>query len=231
MDELEVPAYKVGSGERGNLPFLQRIAETKKPVILSTGMYSASDVSTAARVLSEGGCHEAAFLHCVTSYPTPYDEVNLRAMGVIQDLFSGPVGYSDHTEGHHAVFAAVAMGAQIIEKHICLDFNVPNAQDWKVSCGPHDLAEFVNRIREIESSIGISEKAVQPCEEAAVNWATKSLVASADIEAGTILSESHLLAKRPGGGIEPSALSDLIGRQLCRAVKTDDIISWDDVEE
>jgi N,N'-diacetyllegionaminate synthase len=231
MDTLEVPAYKIGSGERGNLPYLQRIASSKKPVILSTGMYSAKDVSAAAKALLEGGCTQAAFLHCVTSYPTPYEEVNLRAMEVIRNLFSGPVGYSDHTEGHHTALAAVAMGARIIEKHICLDFNVSNAQDWKVSCGPHDLSDFVRQIRETEKSIGTAEKKTQLCEEAAVNWATKSLVASADLKAGTLLTKDHLVAKRPGDGIAPSSLTDIIGHRLSVDVNADDAISWDHLQK
>jgi len=229
LDELEVPAFKIGSGERGNLPYLEEIAARGKPVVLSTGMYSLDDVHAALGALSAGGARDVAVLHCVTSYPTPYPQVNLRAMESIRSVFEGPVGYSDHTDSDHAMLAAVAMGAEVIEKHICLDFDVPDAQDWKVSAGPHNLAEYISRIREVEAALGDGVKHIQPCEEAATEWAVKSLVAAHALEAGTPLDSAMLVAKRPGGGISPARIGEVLGRTTVRDIEADAILSWEDL--
>lgn len=226
LDELAVPAFKIGSGERNNLPYLKAIASRGKPVILSTGMYAPADVRETLSLFSAAGCSELALLHCVTSYPTPCDQVNLRAMETLHHMFPGPVGYSDHTQGHHIPLAAVALGACIIEKHITLDFDVPNAQDWKVSAGPDDLADFVRKLRETEAAMGRPDKVIQACEQPALHWALKSLVAARDIEAGTLLTAADLCAKRPGGGIAPSRLGELVGRRLCNPVVADQAMDW-----
>ena len=230
LDELDVPAFKIGSGERGNTPYLAEIASRGKPVILSTGMYAPEHVQEAVQAIYDGGGRELALLHCVTSYPTPTEQVNLRAMDAMRDLFAGPVGYSDHTENHLAVLAAVARGAEVVEKHISLDFDVPNAQDWKVSCGPHDLAEFVGSIRRVEALLGKAYKQVQPCEEPALAWALKSLVAKQDLAAGTVLTKDMLIDKRPGDGISPSQLSEVLGRRLNRPLKLDEALEADALE-
>lgn len=230
LDDLDVPAFKIGSGERGNTPFFEALARRGKPVILSTGMYRMADVREALEAFEVAGCSELALMHCVTSYPTPAGEVNLRAMDRLRDIFPGPVGYSDHTEGHVAVLAAVARGAQLVEKHVTLDFDVPNAQDWKVSCGPHDLAEFVRSIREVDAMLGTGDKGPQPCETPALEWALKSLVATRELTAGTTLEPEMLVAKRPGGGISPARLPTVIGRRLKRAVAADEAICEGDLE-
>lgn len=149
-----VPAFKIGSGEVENWPFIADIARRGKPVILSTGMYSLELIEQALNVLSENGCTEAAVLHCVTSYPADPSTINLDVMRQIRQFFAGPVGYSDHTAGTAVPLAAVALGANVIEKHIALDFNVPDAQDWKVSCGPDDLVEFVADVRAVSAARG-----------------------------------------------------------------------------
>ena len=230
LDALDVPAFKIGSGERSNLPYFREIARRGKPVILSTGMYELDHVRQALQVFSEGGCRELALLHCVTSYPTPYDQVNLRAMDALRAVFPGPVGYSDHTRGHHVCLAAVACGATILEKHITLDFDVPNAQDWKVSAGPEDFAAFVRSVREVEAALGDGAKRPAPSETAALAWALKSLVAARPLLRGSVLAEGMLLAKRPGGGIEPSRLPDVLGRALRRDLEADEALTWSDLE-
>lgn len=227
LETLDVPAYKIGSGERGNLSFLRRIASYGKPVIVSTGMYTEHDVEQALDALASGGCTQAALLHCITSYPCPYEQVNLRAMDVLRARFAGPVGYSDHTDGHHAVLAAVALGARVVEKHITLDFNVPDAQDWKVSAGPEDLARLVRNVREVEAALGVAEKRPQQCEEGALTWALKSLVVVRSLPAGAVLSADDLTAKRPGGGIAPQDIQRVIGKRLVRDVSPDKALSWD----
>ncbi|MBI4969622.1 MAG: N-acetylneuraminate synthase family protein [Rhodospirillales bacterium] len=224
---LNPPACKIGSGERGNLPFLKKIAALGKPVLLSTGMHERAHVEQSLDALRSAGCRELALLHCVTSYPTPNEQVGLRAMSALSRLFPGPVGYSDHTAGHQAVLCAVAMGASLIEKHITLDFNVPNAQDWKVSCGPRDFPQFVKSIREVEASLGRAELIIQPCERPALDWALKSLVAARDLAAGTVLSRDMLEAKRPGRGIAPAELDQVIGRHLLTPLMADGALTWD----
>lgn len=231
IDELGVPAYKIGSGERGNTPFLREMARRGKPMILSTGMYEEPHLREAIEAVADEGLKEFALLHCVTSYPTPLEQVNLRAMDRMRELFEGPVGYSDHTQGHHVVLAAVARGAALVEKHITLDFDVPNAQDWKVSAGPDDFAAFVREIREVEAALGRPRKEVQPCEEAALNWALKSLVAARDLPAGTVLGREHLVFKRPGDGIPPSRIAEFLGRRLARAVVADEPIRFEYMED
>jgi N,N'-diacetyllegionaminate synthase len=230
LDELGVPAFKVGSGERGNVDFFRILGERGKPVILSTGMYRIGDVHEALEAFDTAGCRELAVLHCVTSYPTPMDQVNLKAMDALREIFAGPVGYSDHTQGSLAVMAAVARGAQIIEKHITLDFDVPNAQDWKVSCGPHDFHDFVLKVRDVERALGTAEKRPQPCETGATEWALKSLVATRELPQGTILEAGMLVAKRPGGGLPPNRYQEVIGRRLKRRLQQDEALLEADLE-
>ncbi len=230
LDELDVPAYKIGSGERNNTPYFRAIAARGKPVILSTGMYARADVEQMLATFADAGLAELALLHCVTSYPTPYNEVNLLAMETLRGLFSGPVGYSDHTQGHHIPLAAVALGAHIIEKHITLDFNVPNAQDWTVSAGPADFADFVRHIRDVEVALGEGGKAARTCETAAQQWALKSLVLARDLPAGAALGAEDLIAKRPGDGIPPSQSGAVIGRRLKQAMSVDQVLKWEDMQ-
>lgn len=230
LRQLEVPAVKIGSGERNNTPFMRKLAALGKPVILSTGMYSQADVVEALDALGDGGCREVALLHCVTSYPTPPEDVNLRAMDALAGLFAGPVGFSDHTIDHLAVLCAVARGATIIEKHITILRDVPNAQDWKVSCGPEDFGRFVTDIRRVEAMLGRGGKQPAACESAGMQWALKSLVAARPLAAGTILTAADLTAKRPAGGVPPSRLDQVIGRSLSRALERDQALSDEDLQ-
>ena len=157
LRRLDVAAVKVGSGERNNPGFLTALAGLGKPMIVSTGMYGESDVNEAVEACRKGGCDELALLHCVTSYPAPPSDINLRAMDRMAEMFPGPVGYSDHTEDFLAVYAAVAHGARVIEKHITILRDVPNAQDWKVSAGPDNLKTLVSDIRRIETMMRSEE--------------------------------------------------------------------------
>ncbi len=230
LRELAVPAVKVGSGERNNPAFLTKLAQLGKPVILSTGMYSADDVRQALAALVNGGCSEVALLHCVTSYPAPSDQINLAAMQALADIAPVPVGYSDHTEDFLAVMAAVARGAKVIEKHITIRRDVPNAQDWKVSAGPENFSQFVRDIRRVESMIGHGRKEPAPVEIAGVAWATKSLVAARDLPAGHVIGSVDLVAKRPADGIRPDRISELLGKVLVRPVTADDPLQLSDVK-
>lgn len=227
LDSIEVPVFKIGSGEVNNTGYLAQVAGYGRPVIYSTGMHGLEDVRRGLETMVGQGNQDIAVLHCVTQYPTPPEDVNLRAMDLLAAEFSCIVGYSDHTEGHLVPLAAVARGAKIIEKHITLEFNIPNAQDWKVSCGPEDLADFVSEIRRIESALGQAVK--QPGEAEARNlaWARKSLVTTRAIPAGTALDHSMLIAKRPGTGIAPHEIDDILGRRVSRDLEADTVLHWD----
>ncbi|MBN2059253.1 MAG: N-acetylneuraminate synthase family protein [Deltaproteobacteria bacterium] len=229
LDSLNVPAFKIGSGELSNWPFLKKIASKKKPIIFSTGMYTMNEIEEALNVFSEAENPDVAVLHCVTSYPTSPSEVNLRAMSSIREKFGVITGYSDHTQGIHFPVAAAALGACVIEKHISLDFNIPNAQDWKVSCGPEDLRLMVQQIREIEQGLGSGIKAPGRAEMESILWARKSLVAACPISAGERITSSHLCAKRPGNGIPPSQINKVIDKKAKKDIDKDRIIRWEEL--
>jgi N,N'-diacetyllegionaminate synthase len=224
LEELDVPAVKVGSGERNNPAFLKRLAALKKPMIVSTGMHREQDVKESLEACAAGGCDRLALLHCVTSYPTPPNEVNLNAMDRLREIFPGPVGYSDHTVDGLAVLAAVARGASVVEKHITILRDVPNAQDWKVSAGPENFATLVSDIRRVEALLGHGRKEPAPCEAAGTTWALKSLVAARDLPAGQVLTAADLIAKRPGDGILPNQLERVLGRILKRPLAADELL-------
>jgi len=228
--ELDVPAIKVGSGERNNFSFIEALARLGRPMVVSTGMYSAADVRETLEACARGGCREVTLLHCVTSYPAPESEVNLAAMDSLRDEFGGPVGYSDHTADFLAAFAAVARGANVIEKHITILRDVPNAQDWKVSAGPDNFTKFVADIRRIESMIGDGVKGPAPCELGASSWALKSMVAARDLPVGHRLTADDLVAKRPGDGVPPNKVDVLIGGVLVRPISADTLVLPQDVK-
>ncbi len=230
LAELDVPAIKVGSGERNNPGFLTRLAGLGKPMIISTGMYGEADVEEALAACAAGGCEEVALLHCVTSYPTPPDQANLAAIDGLRRMFDGPVGYSDHTEDGLAVLAAVARGAKIIEKHITILRDVPNAQDWKVSAGSDDFPGLVADIRRVEAMLGHGRIEPAPCEEGGINWALKSLVAVRDLDTGHRIAAADLTAKRPGDGIPPNRLGEIVGRRLRRPLGADEPLALDDLQ-
>jgi len=218
LERLGVAAFKVGSGELTNHPLLARLAATRKPVILSTGMASLDEVTAAADAFREAEGRNLALLHCVSAYPANPADVNLRAMATLQGKFSVPIGYSDHTLGNEVAFAAVAMGACIIEKHFTLDRSM-TGPDHQASATPDELAELVRGIRKVEAALGSGRKVPVPAERDVAKAARKSLVYAMALPAGTVLRGSHLTALRPGDGISPSDAPKIIGRTLAVAVK------------
>lgn len=227
--ELEVPALKVGSGERNNPAFLARLAALGKPMIISTGTYCEEDIREAVDACAGAGCRRVALLHCSTCYPTPPEQANLAAMDRLRAIFPGPVGYSDHTAGSLAVLAAVARGARIVEKHITILRDVPDAQDWRVAAGPEDFAHLVADTRRIEAMLGHGRKEPAPCEAQGARWALKSLVAARDLAAGHVLAARDILVKRPGDGLPPNTLGAVIGRTLRRSLRADDLVTFEDL--
>ena len=227
LDVLDVPAYKIGSGEVRNWDFIHQVASRGKPVILSTGMYRMDDVERAVEAVAQADNPDLALLHCVTIYPTSPEEVNLRAMDTLAERFGVVAGYSDHTQGIHFPLAAVARGAKILEKHISLDFDVLNAQDWKVSCDMASLASLVDLARQIEVGLGHGRKEPGLNEARSLEWARKSLVAARAIPAGTCIAPDMLAVKRPGTGIPPDNRERVVGRVAVLGIEPDTIITWD----
>lgn len=222
---LGMDYWKIPSGEITNLPYLRKIARKGGKVILSTGMCELEEVEAAMRVLTDNGLQRSdiSLLHCNTQYPTPMRDVNLRGMDALRTLNPGAVGYSDHTQGIEVPVAAVAMGAQIIEKHFTLDKNLPGP-DHKASLEPAELAAMVSAIRNIEQAIGSGQKHVSESERPNIEVARKSIVAARDIKAGELLTEENITVKRPGNGVSPMLWDSVIGTKAIRDFKADHLI-------
>ncbi len=212
LNNLGLEIFKIPSGEITNLPYLRHIGSLKKKVILSTGMADIGEIEDALDILiNEGTLKEnITVLHANTMYPTPYEDVNLKAMVTIGNTFDVAFGYSDHTLGIEVDIAAVAMGAVCIEKHFTLDKNM-EGPDHKASLEPDELISMVKGIRNIELALGSSVKKPSPSEKPNIKIARKSIVASTDIKVGDILSENNLAIKRPSGGISPMRWDEIIG--------------------
>ena len=223
---MDVPLYKVPSGEITNLPFLEHLARKNRPLILSTGMSTLGEVEEAVQVLQFAGAIQLTLLHCVTEYPAPYAEVNLRAMQTLKSAFGLPVGYSDHTSGIEISIAAVALGAEVIEKHFTLDRSLPGP-DHSASLEPVELRQMVTAIRHVEAALGTGIKAPARCELPNISVARKSVVAARTLPTGHQLAAGDLEIKRPGDGLAPKLLPTLIGRTLRASVAKDEIINWD----
>ena len=223
LDSLDIPFWKIPSGEITNYPYLKTIAKTERPVILSTGMSTIDDIRQAINVLTQNGTTNIKLLHCNTEYPTPYEDVNLNAMKTMHDIFGYEVGYSDHTKGIEIPVAAVAMGATVVEKHFTLDRNM-EGPDHKASLEPNELSEMVKSIRNVEKSFGNGIKVPSESEKKNINIARKSIVAKKDIKKGDIFTEDNITTKRPGSGISPMKWNDIIGVRAKKDFNEDDLI-------
>ena len=223
LNSIEMPFWKIPSGEVTNYPYLVALAKTGKPVVMSTGMCEIQEVEDAIAVLRENGTSDIKLLHCNTEYPTPYEDVNLRAMKTLRDAFGVEVGYSDHTKGIEVPIAAVAMGAAVIEKHFTLDRNM-EGPDHKASLEPQELKQMVDSIRHIEAALGSGDKRPSPSEKKNMAVARKSIVAAARIKAGDILTEENITVKRPGNGICPMRWKEVLGTRAVRDFEEDELI-------
>lgn len=223
LNTIEMPFWKIPSGEVTNLPYLIAIAQTKKPVVMSTGMCNMSDISAAVQVLKDNGTSDIKLLHCNTDYPTPFEDVNLRAILTMKDAFGLDVGYSDHTKGIEVPIAAVALGANIIEKHFTLDRNM-SGPDHKASIEPDELKKMVSCIRNIEKALGNGIKAPSPSEKKNIAAARKSIVARQNIAKGDVFTEENITVKRPGTGISPMKWFDILGETSLYDFREDELI-------
>lgn len=222
---LNMDYWKIPSGEITNLPYLRKIARLSTPVIMSTGMCTLGDIEAAMNVLTNNGLstEQISLLHCNTEYPTPFEDVNLKAMLTLKECFGVRVGYSDHTKGIEVPIAAVAMGAEIIEKHFTLDKTLPGP-DHVASLEPQELKAMVDSIRNIEKAKGTGIKQVSSSEKKNIAIARKSIIAARDIKAGETFTEENLTVKRPGNGINPMRWDEVIGQVAKRDFVEDELI-------
>lgn len=223
LENLGVMRYKIPSGEITNYPYLVRIAKTHKPVILSTGMSTLEEVKEAVEVLKKYGVPEIVLLHCNTEYPTPVEDVNLKAICTLSDKFHLQTGYSDHTLGIEIPIAAAVMGARIIEKHFTLDKTM-EGPDHKASLEPGEFASMVKAIRNVEKAMGSGVKEPSVSETSNIVIARKSIVALKKIHKGEVFSEENITAKRPGNGISPMKWLNVIGKTASRDFEEDELI-------
>jgi N,N'-diacetyllegionaminate synthase len=225
LDSLKMPIFKIPSGEITNYPYLKKIAGLKKRVILSTGMSTLEEVSTAVEILLNEGVtiKDLTVLHATSEYPCPIDEVNLLAMKTLGKKFNLKFGYSDHTEGIVVPISAVALGASVIEKHFTLDRNM-DGPDHKASLEPHELTLMIDGIRKIELALGDGKKTPSPSEIKNINIARKFIVASKFIKSGELFSNSNIIAKRSGKGISPIRWHEVIGQKAKKDFQEDEII-------
>mgnify|MGYP001433469042 CR=1 FL=1 len=225
LAELNIPFFKIPSGEITNLNYLRYVGRLNKPIVMSTGIATLDEVKSALNILFDSGVRkeDITLLHCNTEYPTPMCDVNLKAMTSMRDEFDVAVGYSDHSVGLEVPIAAVALGATVIEKHFTLDRNLPGP-DHRASLEPLELKSMVKAIRNIESALGDGVKAPRPSELKNIHMIRKSIVASQTIHAGDIFTEDNITVKRPGNGRSPMEWDNYIGKIADREYQEDDLI-------
>lgn len=226
LHSLDLGLWKVPSGEVTNYPFLKRVAAYNEKTILSTGMCEMSDVRAAVEALYKNGLSKEnlILLHCNTEYPTPFEDVNLKAMDALRKEFGVEVGYSDHTKGIEVPIAAVALGATVIEKHFTLDKNM-EGPDHKASLEPVELKAMVSAIRNIEQAIGTGVKTASASERKNIGVVRKSIVAACSIKKGDAFTEENLTVKRPGTGISPMRWEEVIGKKATKDYEEDELIA------
>ena len=223
--ELGINYFKIPSGEITNLPYIRYLGSLGKRIILSTGMSEMAEIEAAVQALETSGTLRSniTILHCNTEYPTPMEDVNLKAMVSLRDTFGVEVGYSDHTQGIEVSVAAVALGGTVIEKHFTLNKNMPGP-DHKASLEPHELKQFVSAIRNIEKAMGDGIKKPSPSERKNKAIVRKSIVAARAIKEGEVFTEENLAVKRPANGLSPMLWDKVCGRSAFRDFAPDELI-------
>ncbi|ECC1872180.1 N-acetylneuraminate synthase [Campylobacter upsaliensis] len=221
---LDLPYFKIPSGEITNLPYLKAVAKCKKKVLLSTGMANLGEIEVALTILRKNGTRNITLLHCNTEYPTPFEDVNLNALKTLKEAFKLEVGYSDHTEGIVASLGAVALGAVVIEKHFTLDKTM-EGPDHRASLEFEELRALCKGIRELEKALGSGIKKASKSEAKNKIIARKSLVAKREIQKGEKFSEQNLTTKRPGSGISAMRYEEYLGKRALKTYKKDELIN------
>lgn len=228
LEEIDVPAYKIASYEINHLPLIEKCAKTGKPLLLSTGMASLSDIERALDTANAAGAEQVMVMHCAINYPPKFEDLNLRAIQTMRSAFDIPVGWSDHTMGHTADVVAVTLGACVVEKHFTLDRGM-EGPDHPFAVEPDELAAMVTAIREAEASLGSTVKRVTEAEAEMYRLGRRSLVAAQDISKGHTITREDIAVKRPGFGIPVHEMDILIGRRAARDLEADDVLEWQDI--
>ncbi len=231
LDSLNFQLFKIPSGEVTNYPYIKSIALKNKPVILSTGMCNLSEIEQAINILMENGIHRSdiTVLHCNTEYPTPMEDVNLKAMKTIEQAFGVKIGYSDHTLGIEVPIAAVALGATVIEKHFTLDRNL-SGPDHRASLEPLELKAMVSAIRNIEEAIsGNAIKEPSKSEKKNKKIARKSIHLKKNVKEGEEITEDHIISLRPGDGISAMKWNEVIGQKVNKNLNEFHKLTWNDL--
>ena len=229
LDEIGVSAFKIGSGEMTDIPTLQAIARLGKPMIVSTGMSTMEEIGRTYNALVEAGA-EFAFTNCLSEYPPKYEDVNLGVIARMKEAFpEAVIGHSDHTPDLYTCYAAAALGAHIIEKHVILSKQTPGP-DQSVSIDFQDLYRLVDGIRKIELASG-TEKAVHKDEKGIREWAFRSIVSLRPIRAGEVITQEMIWSKRPGTGIPSAKMGEIIGRIAARDIEQNVLLRWEDLAE
>lgn len=226
LSQLGIQAFKVGSGDMNNIPLLKIIAKKNLPIILSTGMSTLAEVKESVSAIQNAGNNDIILLHCTTNYPTPFNEVNLRVMATLRREFGLLVGYSDHTLGIEVPIAAASLGAVVIEKHFTVDRTLPGP-DHKASLEPNELKKMILSVRNIKIALGSSEKKPNISEIEIAKIARKSIIAKHYIQKGKSVEMDDLDIKRPGTGIEPKHIDDLVGKKAKFDIAADEVCQWD----
>lgn len=231
LKTMQMGLWKVPSGEITNVPYLQKIGSFNEEIIFSTGMSTLGDIENALAILIDAGTQKEniTVLHCNTEYPTPMHDVNLKAMLTIKHAFGVNVGYSDHTLGIEVSVAAVAMGARVIEKHFTTS-NLLEGPDHKASLEPDELKSLVSSIRNIEKAIGTGIKLPTQSEKKNINIARKSIHLAKDIKKGEVLELDDLVVKRPGNGIDPKFISEIVGCVAKENLREDTLLHFNNIE-
>lgn len=226
LESLNNPMYKIASSDVNYVDMLKKIALTQKPVILSTGKCSLSDLDLAIQILEENGTNSLCLLHCIANYPSKMEDMNLNVITTLKQLYPNTIiGFSDHSFGITAALGAVCLGAKIVEKHFTIDKNLNGPDHW-FSMDPEEMSSLVKEIRNLEMAFGKQRKELNKCEEPDKYWATRSLHINKKLKNGDIVQENDLIMLRPGYGISPFDKEKVIGMQLKKDINENEILEW-----
>lgn len=229
INELKPPFIKIGSGELNNYFFLKKLLNYNLPLVISLGLHSTKEIKDLINFLKKNKKKDVIFMHCTTAYPTPIDKLNLLKIKNLKEMTNAIVGYSDHTKDGKACIYSIFLGSKIIERHITLKKDIPNAQDWKVSSNEKELISLIKEIKMAESMLGNKNKTISKIQKDNLYWATKSLFASRDLDKGEVLNENDINIKRPFSGLPISKYKNIIGKKIKRKLKKDQPITSRDV--
>ena len=229
LNEIGVEGFKIASGQLVEIPFLKYVASFGKQMIISTGMANLSEVFNAVNAIKNTGNNNIIVLQCNTDYPSKIEDTNLKAMVTMKESLGVDVGYSDHVPENYACYAAVALGASVIEKHFTLDKNLPGP-DHSCSLEPEEFKELIQGIRSVEKCLGNGIKTPSQSEIKNTYGMRRSLVVTTDLEAGSILDENQIGFKRPANGLSPNYLETVVGKKLKKSLKKDDPITFDSID-